>query len=182
MKKNILRRGLFSTALIGCVTLLSTSSTLAQKTTKLTDPEIASVAVTANQIDVNYGKIALKKAQSAEVKHFAESMVKDHESIIKSAVALAGKLGVTPKDNAVTESLLKGEKGTVAKLNKLKGKAFDKAYISNEVTYHEAVISAVKTILIPQTQNEELKQMLIKVTPLLEQHLEMAKMAEAKFK
>lgn len=182
MKKNILSRGLYSIALIGCVTFLSINSTSAQKTAKLTDPEIASVAVTANQIDVNYGKIALKQAQSSEVKHFAESMIKDHESIIKSAVALAGKLGVTPKNNAVTESLLKGEKETVAKLKQLKGNAFDKAYISNEVSYHEAVISAVKTTLIPQTQNEELKQMLIKVTPLLEQHLEMAKMAEAKIK
>src|SRR3546814_3906814 len=57
--------------------------------------------------------------------------------IIKQAVDLAGKLGVTPKDNAVTQSLLKGEKETFAKLEKLKGNAFDKAYIDNEVRSEE---------------------------------------------
>lgn len=167
------------TGLIACMALISLTAS-AQDATKLTDPEIASVAVTANQIDVNYGNLALKKSTNPEVKDFAQSMVKDHESIIKQAVALAGKLGVTPKDNAITKSLLEGEKTTMAKLSKLKGEAFDKAYIDNEVTYHEAVINAVKNVLIPQTENAELKETLEKVTPLLEEHLKMAKMAQSK--
>lgn len=163
-----------------CTALFSLSAS-AQDAPKLTDPEIASVAVTANQIDVNYGKIALKKSKNAAVKKFAQTMINDHTNIIKQAVALAGKLGVTPKDNAVTQSLLDGEKKTAKKLNKLKGKAFDKAYINNEVAYHEAVISAVKNVLIPQTQNAELKALLVKVSPLLEAHLQMAKDDQKKF-
>jgi len=166
-------------ALLVSAAIFSFAST-AQDAPKLTDPEIASVAVTANQIDVNYGKIALKNSKNAEVRKFAQTMINDHENIIKQAVALATKLKVTPKDNAVTQSLLKGEKETNAKFAKLKGHAFDKAYIDNEVAYHEAVINSVKTILIPQSQNEELKNLLIKVSPLLNHHLEMAKMAQAK--
>ncbi len=162
--------------------LLFATTAFAQHAPKVTDPEIASIAVTANQIDVNYGKIALKKSHNTEVRHFAQSMVQDHESIIKQAVDLAHKLGVTPKMNATTQSLLKGEKTTTAKLNKLKGKAFDKAYIDNEVAYHEAVISTVKNVLIPQAKNQELKDLLVKVSPLLDHHLEMAKMAQAKVK
>src|SRR3546814_3677335 len=98
--------------------------------------------------------------------------------IIKQAVDLAGKLGVTPKDNAVTQSLLKGEKETFAKLEKLKGNAFDKAYIDNEVAYHTAVIEAVKKLLVPQTQNAQLKELLISAGTLLDHNLEMAKMAQ----
>lgn len=149
---------------------------------KLTDPEIASVAVTANQIDVNYGEIALKRSDNKDVKHFAQTMINDHKSIIKQAVDLATKLGVTPKDNGVTQSLLKGEKETIAKLNKLKGKAFNKAYIDNEVAYHESVINAVKSLLIPQAENKELKDLLVKVMPLLNHHLEMAKKVQAEYK
>lgn len=171
----------WATGIIACMTLISLTAS-GQSTPKLTDPEIASVAVTANQIDVNYGKLAIRKSTNSSVKDFAHSMVKDHENIIQQAVALAGKLGVTPKDNAVTKSLLDGEKTTMAKLNKLKGSAFDKAYIDNEVAYHEAVIDAVKNILIPQTNNAELKDMLVKVAPLLEEHLKMAKMAQSKIK
>lgn len=164
-----------------CATLFSQTA-FAQEAPKLTDPEIASVAVTANQIDVEYGNIALKTSKSSAVKKFAQTMVNDHNNIIKQAVALAGKLGVTPKDNAVTQQLLEGAKKTKDNLKKLKGKAFDKAYINNEVAYHEAVISAVKTLLIPQAQNAELKALLVKVAPLLEAHLHMAKEAQAKFK
>lgn len=148
-------------------------------TPQLTDPEIASVAVTPNQIDVDYGKIALKKAKNTEVKKFAQTMIDDHASIIDQAVALAKKLGVTPKDNAVTQSLLDGAKKMKKTLNGKKGKAFDKAYIDNEVGYHEAVISTVKDVLVPEAQNAELKDLLQSVVPLLEHHLEMAKKAQS---
>lgn len=150
-----------------------------ESTPKLTDSEIASVAVTANQIDVDYGKIALKKSKNTEHKKFAQTMIDDHTSIIDQAVALAKKLGVTPKDNAVTKSLLDGAEKTKMNLNSKDGKAFDKAYIENEVSYHEAVISTVKNVLIPQTQNAELKALLQSVVPLLEHHLEMAKTAQS---
>ncbi len=146
---------------------------------KLTEKQIASAAVTANQVDVNYGKIALEKSKNEEVKKFAQTMIKDHEGIIKTAVDLATKLGLNPdNNNFLTQSLLDGEKGTTEKLNALSGKEFDKAYIDNEVAYHEAVIAAVKDVLIPQTINAELKSTLESILPLLDHHLQMAKMAQ----
>lgn len=172
----------WSLSLLSAVIMMTSVVYAQDKTPELTDAEIASVAVTANQIDVNYGKIALKISKDKEIKHFAQTMMNDHTNIIKKAADLAKELGVTPKDNAVTQSLLQGEKTTAAKLNQLKGKEFDKAYVDNEVAYHQAVIDAVKTLLIPQTDNEILKDLLVQVLPLLDHHLEMAKMMQAKFK
>lgn len=150
---------------------------------ELTDPQIASIAVAANAIDVRYGKIALEKSQSKEVRHFAETMIKDHENIINQAVALAEKLGVTPDDdNPITQALLEGEKDTNAKFDKLSGKEFNQAYIDNEVAFHDAVIDAVQSVLIPYTENEELKNTLIKVSPLLKEHLKMAQEAQKRMK
>lgn len=147
--------------------------------TKLTDAEIASVAVVANQIDIKYGKIALVKSKNAEVRKFAETMIKDHEGIIKTAVDLTTKLGVTPDDdNDVTRSLIEGEKVTSNMLNSHSGDRFDKAYIDNEVVYHEAVIIVVKDVLIPQSENGGLKSTLQSILPVLEHHLEMAKTAQ----
>src|SRR5690349_16948060 len=111
---------------------------VAQETPKLTDAEIASVAVTANQIDIEYAQIAQKKSKNADVLKFAETMAKDHQSVIDQAVALATKLGVTPKDNATTKSFLAGAVKTKAMLNSKNGNAFNKAYIDNEVAYHKA--------------------------------------------
>ncbi|MGH2644285.1 MAG: DUF4142 domain-containing protein [Chitinophagaceae bacterium] len=165
-------------AAVACLLFFS-STTWAQSSSQLTDPEIASVAVTANQIDVNYGKIALRKSRNPEIRKFAETMVKDHTDIIKQAVALATKLHVTPKTNATTKSLLEGERKTTRMLNSKRGKAFDEAYIDNEVAYHKAVINAVQNVLIPACHNQQLKDLLTKVLPLLNSHLEMAENTQA---
>lgn len=162
--------------------LLSTAATKAQNTQQLTDPEIASVAVTANQIDVDYALIAEKRSHDAEILRFAKTMKDDHTAVINMAVNLAKKLGVTPKTNSMTQSLLDGAKKEKALLNSKSGKAFNKAYIDNEVAYHEAVINAVENVLIPQAQNAELKGLLEKVLPTLKIHLEHAKMVQKELK
>jgi putative membrane protein len=157
------------------------AGSFAQDPPKLSDPEIAHVGVTANQIDVNYGKLCLEKSKNKDVRHFAETMIKDHEGVIKQASDLAAKLGVTPLDNAMSKSLMAGEATTMKKLKALSGAAFDKAYIDNEVAYHKAVINAVKTVLIPQTQNAELKNLFVTISPVLDSHLAHAEMVAKEF-
>lgn len=180
MKK--LKSFVVATGGILSLSLLFASVSNAQDAPKLTDPEIASVAVTANQIDVDYAAIAQKKSTNKEVLNFAKTMQDDHKAVIEMAVKLVTKLKVTPKTNAVTKSLLEGAEKTSNLLNSKSGKEFDKAYIDNEVAYHEAVISAVETLLIPQAQNAELKGLLEKVLPSLRTHLDHAKMVQKNFK
>lgn len=174
--KKLRKRGFMQFVLLLSALLLYGLESKAQKETTLTDPEIASVAVTANQIDIDYANLALVKSKNTEVINFAHTMANDHKAIIDQAVALVTKLGVTPKTNDLTKSLLAGEKATLKKLKAKKGVAFDKAYISNEVLYHKAVINAVETVLIPQAQNASLKALLVKVVPALKEHLAHAEM------
>lgn len=174
---SLLKRG---TSLFAIASLLSLGA-FAQDAPKLSDPEIAHVAVTANQIDVDYAAIAKKNSTNKDILHFAEAMAKDHSGVIQQAAALAAKLGVTPKDNAMSKSLAADAAKTSKMLRSLKGAAFDKAYIDNEVAYHKAVIGAVKTVLIPQTQNAELKNLLVTVSPVLDAHLAHAEMVQKEF-
>ncbi|MBK9420557.1 MAG: DUF4142 domain-containing protein [Flavobacteriales bacterium] len=153
----------------------------AQDAPALTDPQIAHIAVTANQIDVNYAAIAKEKSKNKDVIHFAETMAADHNGIIKKATDLAKKLGVTPEDNATSKSLKEQEAKTSKYLRSLNGAAFDKAYIDNEVTYHKAVIGTVKNTLVPSTKNAELKALLVSVEPVLATHLEHAEMVAKEF-
>jgi putative membrane protein len=146
----------------------------------INDAQIASIVVTANQVDIDAGKIAASKGTHPEVKKFGQTMAADHAGVNKQAVALAKKLGVTPEDNATSKSLYDGGKTNVAKLKGLKGKDFDKAYIDNEVAYHTAVLEAVDKTLIPNAKNEELKALLVKVRPAFVAHLELAKSIQAK--
>ena len=153
----------------------------ARQNPKLSDPEVASVAVVANQIDISYAEIAKEKSKNADISKFAETMINDHNAVIDQAVALAKKLGVTPKDNDVSKKLLADAEETKKMLRSKSGKDFDKAYIDNEVTYHKAVIAAVENLLIPETDNAELKTLLQKVVPILKTHLEHAEMVQKMF-
>lgn len=180
--KTLKSLALSGTMLLSSVLFSSNVSAQEQKTPQLTDPEIASVAVTANKIDIGYAEIALKKSHHKDIKNFATTMKKDHAAVIKMAVDLVTKLKVTPKTNAVTKSLLDAATKEKAVLNAKKGKAFDKAYVDNEVAYHESTIKAVETILIPQSKNAELKALLEKALPIFKTHLEHAKMIQKEFK
>ncbi len=149
---------------------------------KLSDPEVAHTAVTANQIDIGYAEIATKKSKNKEILKFAQTMTNDHKAVIGRAVALATKLGVTPMDNAVSKQLMSDAANTKKMLLAKSAKDFDKAYIDNEVTYHKAVIGAVEGLLIPETENAELKGLLEAVVPALKTHLEHAIMVQKMIK
>ena len=141
----------------------------------LDDAAIAHIAVTANQLDVTAGEQALEKTSNAEVRRFAETMIRDHNGVIQQAAALANRLGVSPRTNATSEALSSGAAEARARLGGLRGAAFDRAYMQNEVAYHEAVINAVEQTLIPNTRNGELKALLQNVLPALRAHLEHAR-------
>ena len=125
-----------------------------------TDPQIAAIVVTANQVDIDAGKLAVSKAQSKDVKEFAQLMITDHSGVNKSATELVTKLHVTPQSNPTSQSLQKGGDDNMAALTQLSGSVFDRAYVDHEVAYHQAVLDAVDATLIPSAQNAELKGLL----------------------
>ena len=160
------------------VNLMAGTSGNAQGNPKLSDAEVASVAVVANQIDISYAEIAKKRSQDADVLKFAQTMIDDHTAVISQAAALAKKLGVVPKDNDVSKQLLADAEKTKKDLESKSGEAFNNAYVDNEVAYHKAVIAAVEGLLIPETENAELKSLLQKVVPALKAHLGHAEMLQ----
>jgi putative membrane protein len=143
------------------------------------DAQIASIVVTANQVDIDAGKLASSMATDAAVKKFAQLMITDHTGVNKSATALVTKLKVTPEDNPTSQSLKSDGEKNLAHLKTLKGAAFDKAYIDHEVAYHQQVIDALDKTLIPGAKNEELKALLVKVRPAFVAHLEQAKQLQS---
>jgi putative membrane protein len=153
--------------------LLLASGAWAQST--LTDPQIASIVVTANQVDIDAGRLAKAKSPSKDVQHFAQLMTTDHSGVNKSATELVHKLHVTPEPNATSQSLQKGGDENLAALKKLNGSEFDRAYIDHEVAYHQSVLDAMDTTLIPNARNAEFKALLVQVRPAFAAHLAHAK-------
>ncbi|MEO6319078.1 MAG: DUF4142 domain-containing protein [Polaromonas sp.] len=146
------------------------------------DAQIAGIVVTANTVDINAGKLAQKMSKNKEVKQFGKQMVVDHTGVNKQTTALVKKLKVKPEDSDTSKSLKDGGDANISKLKGLKGAEFDKAYVDNEVTYHQAVIDALDKTLIPNAKNAELKDTLEKVRPAFVAHLAHAKQIQQSLK
>ncbi len=146
------------------------------------DAEIAHIAYTAGALDVAAAKQALAKSRNADVRAFAETMLRDHEAVNGKALELVKKLGVTPTDNDTSIALSKQSRETHDRLGKLSGAAFDRAYMQNEVAYHQTVNGALKATLIPSADNAELKALLVTGLTLFGEHQAHAEHLAARIK
>jgi putative membrane protein len=159
----------------GLATLCLLSAPVFAQGAKPTDPQIAHIAYTAGQLDIEAAKQALEKSKNKEVRDFAQDMVRDHTEVNKQALALVTKLNVKPKDNDTSRALTQQAKAKHDELSKLNGAAFDKAYVANEVAYHKTVNAALESTLIPSANNAELKSLLqtgLKIFQGHQQHAE----------
>jgi putative membrane protein len=163
-------------------TCLLAMAGFAQAAEKLNDAQIAHIAYTAGVIDINAAKQAIKKSKTKAVVEFAKDMLRDHEAVNKQALDLVKKLKVKPEDNATSKALTKAAEAEREKLGKLKGAAFDKAYINNEVAFHKEVDSALETQLIPSASNPQLKSLLETGLKIFEGHEKHAEMVAAELK
>ena len=145
----------------------------------ITDSQIAAIVVTANQVDIDAGKLAVERSSNDKVKAFAQLMVTDHTGVNKAATELVTRLKVTPQANPTSKALQAGGDKNLAHLKTLKGAAFEKAYVDHEYAYHQQVIDALDKTLIPGAANAELKALLVKVRPAFVAHRDHAKSLQA---
>jgi len=145
----------------------------------VSDANIAAIVVDADSIDIKNGLVAKKMAKNAQVKAFAQQMITDHTSVNKKATDLATKLSLTPEENETSRQLVSNADATRDAIKAKTGANFDKAYIDNDVAYHEAVLDMLDKTLIPNAQNADLKSLLESVKPAFQAHLDHAKQVQA---
>lgn len=159
--------------------LLLVAPLLSDAATPLNDARIAHIAYTAGQIDIDAAKLALTKSTSNEVRGFAETMLRDHTAVNERALDLVKKLGVSPEDNDTSSSLLASAMKAEQLQLALSGEDFDRAYVDNEVAYHDQVNAALRSLLIPGATNPELKALLQDGLALFSEHQKHAEMLKA---
>jgi putative membrane protein len=139
----------------------------------MTDDNIVALLDEANKADSSAGAIAVKKATRADVKAFARLMMSEHHALRVQGLQLAKQLGVEPKapehdplaPYAVNE--IKNLQSTA------KGPDFDRTYIENEVSVHQAVIDFANQARVT-TQTAQLKALIEKAIPVIRKHLDQA--------
>ncbi|WP_421915951.1 DUF4142 domain-containing protein [Mesorhizobium sp.] len=102
--------------------------------------EFVSTASSGNSFEIDSGNLALKKAQSAEVKAFAKTMVDDHSQAQQELVGLA-----TNETVEFGKPAPDGEQqGMLGKLDTVKGSDFDVMYVETQIYAHQRAISLYK--------------------------------------
>jgi putative membrane protein len=144
------------------------------RTAALDDPTIVAIFDAANTSDIETGELGAKKGSTKEIRDFGAMLARDHKNVRQQGRDLAKRLGVTPTPPKDDDGM-KSHAAVMKRLNSLSGAEFDKAFLQNEVGYHDAVIGAVTKTLLPAIQNAELKDLVTKVAPAFVAHRDAAK-------
>jgi putative membrane protein len=139
----------------------------------LTDSNIVAILDEANKADSAGGALALKKATRPDVKAFAKLMMAEHHALRVAGEQLAKQLTITPKppEHDPLAGYIRNEGATLQKTPK--GAEFDRTYIDNEVSVHQAVLDFANQARVT-TQTPELKALIEKAIPVIRKHLEQA--------
>jgi putative membrane protein len=151
-------------------------STPAAPGAKLTKEEMKFIkkAGAGNAAEAKVGELAATNGGSQDVKDFGTKMVKDHgdANTDLEPIAKAHGLAFPPVEK-------EKQKDMYEKLSKLKGEAFDKAYVADMVKDHEkdlAEYQAEKS----EAKDPELKAYVDKTEAVVAEHLKLIKKIQSK--
>ena len=150
------------------VVLLATRADARQPET-LDDAAVVAIFDLANTADIETGQLGARRAQNKDVRDYARMLADVHTAVRQQGRDLAARLGVTPKLPDGDKSAAQHAE-TMARLRRLRGAEFDRAFLEHEKAFHIAVLSAVKSTLLPAIKNQELKDFVISLAPAFQAH------------
>jgi len=130
------------------------------------DVKFANEAASGGMTEVALGKLAQEKGLNARVKKFGAMMVMDHSKANDSLKALAARKNINLPAAPNAE-----DQATIDKLNKLSGKAFDDAYVSDMIDDHKHDVKAFEDAS-KNLKDPDLKAFATKTLPVLKTHLD----------
>ena len=139
-----------------------------------TDVTFVKNSTAAGMAEIKLGQIAKDKGASDDVKNFGQRMIDDHTKAGDALKQVAAQKSITLPTAANAT-----QKATISRLSKLSGKSFDKAYMSEMVKDHTAVVAALKQAS-KTSKDPEVKAWAANTLPTAEEHLKMAKDIHAK--
>ena len=153
-------------------TTTSTKSSSAKSSSKgqldHSDRKFVEEAAKGGMAEVELGQLASQRAQSPDVKQFAQRMVTDHGKANDQLKQIASSKNVTlPTDVPAAE---KRERDRLAKLS---GAQFDREYMSHMTSDHKKDTSLFRSAA-KSAKDAEVKQFASTTLPTLEEHLQMA--------
>lgn len=137
------------------------------------DAEILTLVSHSNSAEIASSKLALEQAQNAQVKSFAQMMIKEHTAMEQEGTKLGATLGASVAQTGKTEDSREDKSEELDDLREARNAQFDKAYMKFQVEAHEKTLKMLQDQQ-NRAQNAELKAMITKAIPKVQQHLTQA--------
>ena len=188
--KNIIRNAMLSVAVAGMACIGAAAQSSSPSTTTSTSKHHASANNESNAssskldavdrhfirkagegglAEVELGKLAAEKGATDEVKKFGQRMVDDHSKANEQLKQLAESKGV-----ALPTKLDPNDQATKARLEKLSGQQFDRAYMNDMVKDHSKDVAEFKKESTT-AKDTDVKSFASQTLPTLQDHLKEAR-------
>jgi putative membrane protein len=129
------------------------------------DAEFLRMAAEADMTTTHIGKMAEDRAATTEIKDFGKKLAQDHTGDYGQITQLAAKTGAE-----VPKGIDKLDDRQIASLDKLKGKAFDRTFLTREAAEHERLVRLFKQEA-EHGNNPDIKDYANKALPIIQGHL-----------
>jgi putative membrane protein len=133
------------------------------------DSGFIGVVQASNTAELRLARIGRSRATNDDVKRFAEQMTSDHDELQQEWSALAVRNGVQLSPNPNQRLELQA-----ARLERLSGNEFDRAFMSVMVQNHQEAVNTFQT-RGQAAQSSEVRQLVSRSLPALQQHLTLAR-------
>ena len=149
----------------------SSATPAARRTGPMGDANIAAMVLALNNTDISYARLAPSRSSRDDVKRFAERMLTDHSGLNALLNALLEKMDIGPEDNLASLDM-RDESATKRDLMRdLEAFAFDSAYATNEVSYHQKFLASLDNEMLPAVRNADFRSLLTTIRPAVAAHL-----------
>jgi putative membrane protein len=140
----------------------------------LSEPNIVAMIGLSNAAEIQTSTIAQDKATNAEVKAFARDMIREHKAMQAQADSLTAKNNMQPQAPAQGDQKQQMVNTATQQLQSTaKGAEFDRAYMTAQVQMHQQTLTELQSYQ-GMVQNAELRAMIEKAIPAVQQHLQRA--------
>lgn len=148
--------------------------------TTLTDANIASIMISADQAEIERGRVAVSTSQNATVRQYAQQMVDDHTRLMQQTETLATERRITPTPGQTTRQIETSTTETIQSLRDREGEDFDRQYIATEISNHQWILDAIDNSLLPGAQDRDLRAALTAKRATVMDHLRRAQEIQAR--
>ncbi|HEY1752380.1 MAG TPA: DUF4142 domain-containing protein [Caulobacteraceae bacterium] len=156
--------------LAGAASLSLTLPAVAQTGAALPTPDFIKAAATTDAFEREEGRLAEVRAANPHVRAFGKMMVTDHTRTTAALKAAIHRAGLPPPGEPALDSV---QQADVATLRTLHGKAFDHAYIDQQIQAHQTALGVMKAYAAGG-DNRVLRGAASSTAALVQHHLELA--------